>query len=50
MSSNYRQKTIGSIDVKDILKALGIEFYFEPIVDRIFNCDFVLKGITKEKV
>ncbi|EAS00701.2 RAP domain protein (macronuclear) [Tetrahymena thermophila SB210] len=48
--SNYRKKTIGSIDVSDLLNAMQVEFYFEPIIEKIFNVDFVIKGITEAKL
>ncbi|KAL4488352.1 hypothetical protein ABPG72_019202 [Tetrahymena utriculariae] len=48
--SSYKKKTIGSIDVSDILNAMQLEFYFEPIIEKIFNVDFIIKGITEAKL
>ncbi|KAL4438912.1 hypothetical protein ABPG74_016632 [Tetrahymena malaccensis] len=48
--SSYKKKTIGSIDVSDLLNAMQLEFYFEPIIEKIFNVDFIIKGITEAKI
>jgi len=39
-----------SFDIGELISSLGVEFVFEPIVEDVFNVDFLIKGLTKEKL
>ena len=39
-----------SFDIGDLIRSLGVEYVFEPIVEGVFNVDFLIKGLTKEKI
>ncbi len=48
--SVFQNKTLDSLDMSDILTALGVEFSFEPMVEKIFNVDLLVRNVTQEKL
>lgn len=34
----------------DVLNAFGLEFYNEPVIEKTFNVDFVIKGLNLKLV
>lgn len=50
MKSEYKKKARGSLEIADVLTAFHLDYCRDPIIERILNPKFLLKGISAKSI